>query len=60
MSGMVQIKSGSESDLQGAIANAGPVSVAVDGSSNYFRVSGFGLHLKLNPQFSSLNTQNVA
>lgn len=39
MSGTVRINSGSESDLQAAVATAGPVSVAVDSSSNYFRVS---------------------
>ncbi len=40
MSGTVQVKTGSESDLQAAVATAGPVAVAVDGSPNYFRVSG--------------------
>ena len=39
MSGNVQIKSCSESDLQSAIANIGPISVAVDASSSGFRVS---------------------
>lgn len=39
MSGIVKVKSGSESDLMGAVANVGPVAVAVDGSSNAFRVS---------------------
>lgn len=39
MSGNIEITSGSESDLQSALANVGPVSVAVDGSNNAFRVS---------------------
>ena len=39
MSGSIEITSGSESDLQSAVANVGPVSVAVDGSNNAFRVS---------------------
>ena len=39
MSGIVTIKSGSESDLLSAVANVGPVAVAVDGASNAFRVS---------------------
>lgn len=38
MSGMVVIKPGSESELQAAVAYVGPVSVAVDASSNGFRV----------------------
>ena len=38
MSGTVQIKSGSETYLKAAVASAGPVSVAVDGKSNAFRV----------------------
>lgn len=44
MSGIVKVKSGSESDLMGAVANVGPVSVAVDGSSNAFRVSSYTLY----------------
>lgn len=39
MSGMVAISSGSESDLQAAVANVGPVAVAIDGANNAFRVS---------------------
>lgn len=39
MSGSVSIKSGSESDLQSAVANIGPISVAVDARSSGFRVS---------------------
>ena len=39
MSGTVAIKSGSESSLQAAVANVGPVSVAVDAASTAFRVS---------------------
>lgn len=38
MSGIVMIRSGSESDLQAAVAFAGPVAVAVDASSTAFRV----------------------
>lgn len=38
MSGSVSIKSGSESDLQAAVAYVGPVAVAVDASSRAFRV----------------------
>ena len=37
--GVVVIPSGNEDDLQAATATAGPVSVAVDASSNAFRVS---------------------
>lgn len=43
MSGTVSIKSGSESSLQAAVANVGPVSVAVDAASTAFRVS-YGIH----------------
>lgn len=39
MSGIVVIRSGSESDLQAAVAFAGPVATAVDASSTAFRVS---------------------
>ena len=38
ISGSIAITSGSESDLQAAVASAGPVAVAVDGSSRAFRV----------------------
>lgn len=38
MSGSIEISSGSESELQSAVANVGPVSVAVDASNNAFRV----------------------
>ena len=37
--GVVMITSGSEADLQAAVATAGPISVAIDGTSNAFRVS---------------------
>ena len=43
MSGSIHISSGSENDLQSAVANVGPVSVAVDASNNAFRVSMGGL-----------------
>ena len=36
--GVVNIPTGSESDLQAATATAGPISIAMDGSSNAFRV----------------------
>ncbi len=39
MSGSVSIKSGSEEDLLTAVANVGPVSVAIDGANSAFRVS---------------------
>ena len=37
--GIVQIKSGNEKELQAAVATGGPVAVAIDGSSNAFRVN---------------------
>ena len=37
--GIVQIPSGSEEDLESAVATAGPIAVAIDASSNAFRVS---------------------
>ena len=39
ISGSVGISSGSEDDLQAAVANIGPIAVAVDASSTAFRVS---------------------
>ena len=39
MSGSIQLTSGSEDDLQSAVANVGPVAVAVDANNNAFRVS---------------------
>ena len=44
MSGRVQIKSGSESDLHSAVANIGPIAVAVDASSSGFRVRQLNHH----------------
>ena len=44
MSGSVEIKSGSESDLQSAVANIGPIAVAVDASSSGFRVRQLSHH----------------
>ena len=38
ITGSVGIKCGSESDLQSAVANVGPISVVVDSNSNTFRV----------------------
>ena len=38
MSGSISISSGNEGDLQSAVANVGPIAVAVDASSNGFRV----------------------
>lgn len=39
MSGIIMIRSGSETDLQAAVAFAGPIAVAVDASSTAFRVN---------------------
>ena len=44
MSGSVEIKSSSESDLQSAVANIGPIAVAVDTSSSGFRVRQLSHH----------------
>nr|AAF21819.1 silicatein beta [Tethya aurantium] len=44
ISGSIAITSGSESDLQAAVASAGPVAVAVDGSSRAFRFYDYGLY----------------
>ena len=41
MSGIVNIKSGDEESLLAATAGVGPISVAVDASSNTFRVRKF-------------------
>ena len=38
MSGSISIGSGNEGDLQSAVANVGPIAVAVDASSSGFRV----------------------
>jgi hypothetical protein len=38
MSGSISISSGNEGDLQSAVANVGPISVAVDASSSGFIV----------------------
>ena len=38
MSGSIEITTGSESDLQSAVAYVGPVAVAVDASNNAFKV----------------------
>ena len=38
MSGSIAITSGSEDDLQFAVASVGPIAVAVDASSSAFRV----------------------
>lgn len=48
MSGIVSVKSGSESDLKTAVAFAGPVSTAVDASSNGFKVCSGVATLSLN------------
>ena len=39
ITGIIGIREGSEYHLQTALASAGPISVAVDGSTNSFRVS---------------------
>ena len=44
MSGSIEIKSGSESALQSAVANIGPIAVAVDASSSGFRVRQLSHH----------------
>ena len=57
MSGSIQITSGSEDSLQSAVANVGPVSVAVDASNNAFRVSTGGLpviHLQRGVSYNSI------
>ena len=49
--GIVNIPPGSEMDLQAATATAGPISVAVDGTSSAFRVNhalGKSSHHNLN------------
>lgn len=43
MSGQVMVKSGDESSLLAAVASTGPVVVAVDASSNAFRVRGVNI-----------------
>nr|ACH48000.1 silicatein A2 [Latrunculia oparinae] len=55
ISGMVRIKQGSESDLIGAVANVGPVSVAIDGSSNAFRFYASGVYDSSRCSSSKLN-----
>ena len=49
---MVRIKRGSESDLMGAVANVGPVSVAIDGNSNAFRVTVYISEYSRNYKFN--------
>ena len=39
ITGSIQVASGSEEDLQSAVAYVGPIAVAVDASSSAFRVS---------------------
>nr|CAI46305.1 silicatein alpha [Suberites domuncula] len=55
MSGMVSIKSGSESDLQAAVSNVGPVSVAIDGANSAFRFYYSGVYDSSRCSSSSLN-----
>nr|6ZQ3_A Chain A, Silicatein alpha [Tethya aurantium] len=55
MSGSVQINSGSESDLEAAVANVGPVAVAIDGESNAFRFYYSGVYDSSRCSSSSLN-----
>ncbi|XP_041379493.1 silicatein-like [Gigantopelta aegis] len=52
--GIVQIPPGSESELQAATATAGPVSVAIDGSSNAFRFYEKGIFDEPNCSSSKL------
>ena len=46
ITGFVQVSSGSEKDLQTAVAYVGPISVAVDGSSTAFRVRNISIICK--------------
>nr|ACG63793.1 silicatein A1 [Latrunculia oparinae] len=55
ISGMVRISQGSESDLLGAVANVGPVAVAIDGSSNAFRFYSSGVYDSSRCSSSKLN-----
>lgn len=41
ITGIISITQGSEYHLQSALATAGPISVAVDASTNAFRVSTY-------------------
>ena len=41
ITGIISIREGSEYHLQTALASAGPISIAVDASTNSFRVSLF-------------------
>ena len=52
ITGSIQIASGSEKDLQTAVAYVGPIAVAVDASSSAFRVSNQA-HLSLSPLTSN-------
>ena len=60
MSGVVSIESGSEQDLLAAVATVGPIAVAVDASSNGFRVINFNhyqlLHVCTKAQAISYHT----
>ena len=55
MNGVVQISKGSENSLLAAVACTGPVSVAVDGDSNAFRVR-FSVLLPINTGINCFNT----
>ncbi|XP_064383113.1 procathepsin L-like [Halichondria panicea] len=55
MSGSVSIKSGSEEDLLTAVANVGPVSVAIDGANSAFRFYYSGVYDSSRCTSSSLN-----
>lgn len=59
MSGSVPIKQGSETDLLSAVANVGPIAVAVDGSSNAFRVSRH-MHICANLDICIMRVQMYA
>lgn len=46
-SGFVDIKSGSEADLQDAVFNVGPIAVAIDASQDSFQNYDQGFQFKL-------------
>jgi len=53
--GFVDIKSGSESDLENAIATIGPISVAIDASKNSFQLYKSGVYYEASCSTSALD-----